>query len=527
MTGTTISTTITKGITLSSASQNPVTITSGGYIKAFKSNSSDGIYGVALNKPWSIHNDGKIGALGLGIQLLGSGDVVNGSANDHNATIFGNFGGIYANGIIDNFATITSQDGDGVNTIGTLVNGALKDTNAYIYGHITGVNVKGLVENFGTILGGEFGNGVYLDGTMSNGAAADTKALVTGSEAGILLTGTQGNITNFGTIEGFYGINIASSYSGLIINGTSLDTVAIVGGSNAGISALGSVNVENFATVIGGIDLGGGGTVFNLGLLEGNNGIYVGGGTGGNVAIVNAGTIIGTSGTAIYVSLTGAKDGTLIADPGAVFDGKVDFIHGTSGHTVLELGSAKGSGTIASLGSQFEGFSTITFDAGVQWVVSGNSIGLAKGETITGFTVGDKIVLDGFQEKHATYVAGVGLELFNGKHHETIGILGSFVTGNFAVSGHGGNSTISLKAGTAAVGQATATGRMAFLNPAVATVSGGHAALVPEPVGQMAAPAVGAGWVVSAGRIEGAGLSLLNETVAAGPAVWLGGHFWG
>ena len=79
----------------------------------------------------------------------------------------------------------------------------------------------------------------------------------------------------------------------------------------------------------------------------------------------------------------------LIADPGAVF---IDGVDGGGG--VLELASAASAGTLSGFGASFTNFSTLQFDAGAAWTVSGNAGLGALG--ISGFTDGDTIDLTGF-----------------------------------------------------------------------------------------------------------------------------------
>jgi hypothetical protein len=70
----------------------------------------------------------------------------------------------------------------------------------------------------------------------------------------------------------------------------------------------------------------------------------------------------------------------LIADPGAVFAGK---INGRGG--ALELASAASARTLSGFGPSITNFSTLPFDSGAAWTVSGNDAASGLGTVaITG-----------------------------------------------------------------------------------------------------------------------------------------------
>jgi hypothetical protein len=583
MSGTTISTVLGNGITLSLASENPVTITGSG---AILTNSYVGILGVSLATPWSIDNDGKISATGvgaphsttgIGIELEGSGQITNGSAG---------------------------------------------------------------------------GQQTYED------------ALISGERFGIFLAGAKDNVTNFGTIDAlghnnvnviYNGIYVGPSTSSSIVNASMIDTTALIEGANNGVydfdfgTALGNAYVENFGSIIASTKIGSNiygvalvtqATVVNHGLIEGYGGINISplfDGTASPVVIVNSGTISaeGPHALAIRVYLEGTQSGRLIVDPGAVFDGNIDFSHSESGSTALELASGNGVGTIDGIGSQFEYFTTIDFDAGAAWVVSGNSAGLAAGEVISGFAAGDSIILDGVDATRLdlsgsevelvagtlTYaldllgakkapllleasasastisealagisikagefevvakgaretgdtIAGGTLDLHSGaKVSGMIGfsgtggtlVIGGTVMPGHEITGFGAGEKIKLagvkyvagasvtvakdgvvtiedggkaynlniagvvtgetgfKFGPGAILTTTDAAKMGFLTPAaVGTVT--PAASVRGADFEVMPGSVASGWLGSAGRVEGAGRILLEATLAAGPAVWL------
>lgn len=115
-----------------------------------------------------------------------------------------------------------------------------------------------------------------------------------------------------------------------------------------------------------------------------------------------------------------------------------------SGSTIignmLVLGS--GDGSIDLSGS----VSTIAFEPGAAWVLTGAEAELADGQTITGFTLGDTIVLDSFSEIDVAFTAGIGLVMSgsNGPN-VTLDIAGNFGAGTGAVlheTASGGNTTL-------------------------------------------------------------------------------------
>jgi hypothetical protein len=414
MTGTIVSTYTSVALTLSSTSQNPVSITTNGTINAYSYSAA--IYGDKAES-WTIQNDGVLlSGLGYGISLGGAGVITNGSATDETALIQGYASGIYAGKVstIGNFATVS------------------------------GLNSTGIVLEKG--------------GVLTNGSATDTKALIYGGLYGAELYGNSDVVTNFGTIEGGTngtGIEISGS-SALFVNGSSADGTALVYGYKGGFYGTGGgVTVENFGSIIGstsynsnayGIDFVGG-TIINHGLIKGLGGIegFYASGTGAMV-IVNAGTIIGagTGADAVYMYL-GAKGGTLVVDPGAVFEGNVVVGSAAKVSAVLELGSGSSAGQLNGVGTGFENFTSIAFDAGGTWVVAGDAAGLAGGEVIGGFAHGDEIILDGFAGTLEAYSGATGLTLANGAATETIDIIGSLTAAKFTIVDSGGNTEIFLE----------------------------------------------------------------------------------
>jgi hypothetical protein len=94
------------------------------------------------------------------------------------------------------------------------------------------------------------------------------------------------------------------------------------------------------------------------------------------------------------------------------------------------------------MGGSFSGFSSINFGPAA-WTLSGTSSELADGQTITGFTLGDKIDLTDFAATSASYIAGTGLVLSNATASETLGFTGGPGVYGIGTDGAGGTDILS------------------------------------------------------------------------------------
>lgn len=489
----TLDTSITVGIVLTSSGSytSPFTITTAGTID------TAGTVGVFsnLSSP-SLLNEGLVTAGTYGVEFDGDGIVFNdGTA----AVISGADGGVLSEGAantIINDGTISGAGslGFGIDLIsaGYILNSG---TAAEIFDGDVGIRLlmDGTVVNSGIISGGEgiaasnAANTILNAGTISGTAGSGiqlvggyilnsgTAAVISGGGVGVSAAEHAATtIVNDGTISGgLIGVQFESTQGGTIIND---GTISGTGTSGIGIDFVesgGYILNSGTAAVIsgagendGGLNLGSpGGTVVNDGTIIGTgpgsltNGIRIEGGTIVNAlqsaeisgshfgifavgetaaTIVNAGTIDGGT---FAVDFYGAGNDLLIVDPGAVFIGAVES---TTATNVLELAAGDGAfGTLASIGSQFNGFSTVDFDSGANWRIEGNLAGLAGAETINGFGMGDTIILDGFAETSYAY-GSHGLVLQNNTGSATLDITGNFSTGSFDVQSDSGDTMIIL-----------------------------------------------------------------------------------
>ena len=302
-------------VSLTTTSQNPVTITSTGTVQS----SGDPIDGNSAFA-WTIINSGTIsGTSGpsIGVTLTGGGYVDNTSG----AHLSGGQGGITIDGAgatVVNDGRVSATDPVYLKTGGTVTNGSINNA-ASISGNTT------------------YGHGVIIEG----GAAA---------------------ITNYADITAYYGIDVAAGgsiantgtslqiigHTGIFIGGPDTTTVTNDGtisgllpgvGHAQGMLIQGAVDITNNATgtitgtVYGILDGGGNGTITNMGKIVGDTGIYTSAFANENVTVINSGTIASSNGGAAL--RFGAGINRLIVDPGAVFVGTVGDFIGESSDTKM------------------------------------------------------------------------------------------------------------------------------------------------------------------------------------------------
>jgi hypothetical protein len=212
----------------------------------------------------------------------------------------------------------------------------------------------------------------------------------TNQQAGDRSTGIYGDatqvwtLTNVGTITNKYNAGIQPAAVLFAAGGTVTNNGRISSGATGVQINGGPGRLVNTGVVYGyytGVTTSAGGTVTNSSagsiltdrnpLTTGYHAIVIQGAAG---AVTNAGTITGSSGTAVQFS---SGSDRLVLQSGASFTGLVD---GGSGNNTIEL--AAGTGSLAGLGTSFTNFGTVTLDSGGSWTLTGNST-VATGVTLT------------------------------------------------------------------------------------------------------------------------------------------------
>ncbi len=239
----------------------------------------------------------------------------------------------------------------------------------------------------GSITGGQFGVAISGAGTVTNttgGQIVDTGG-TSASNAAIYMY--SGQVYNAGSLTGRSGVNefLGGSVTN-VFGGT------IIGNARDGVDFAGPGTVINDGMISGssvGVFLEeGGGSVTNLasGTIAGDYGVINYGLKSNGGDVTNAGTIIGTTGFAVQFKTDGGSNYRLTVDPGAVFIGAID-----GGGGVVDLASGSSTGTLSGFGSTITNFSTLHFDPGARWEISGDTAGLGAIDAITGFAAGDEI----------------------------------------------------------------------------------------------------------------------------------------
>jgi fibronectin-binding autotransporter adhesin len=402
--------------------------------------------------------------------LLNSGSITGNKLSLNGGMLNNRTGGVltatYVYGVRAGAADMVVNQGIITDTIGSAIYLAASGsvTNAVggvIHGYGPAVKLSGTaaaVTNLGQIVGASASPsyGVYLrdGGLITNGqAGAGTSTASIRGYYGVTfksadVVNAYGTLINFGTVigSGTESSGVLLSNAGTVLNGQTDATTALIEGGRYGVSN-GQGAVVNDATIIAtgtasgsyGVGIQGVGRIDNLGtasLIEGHAGVLIG--TDGTVT--NAGTIasnLGSSGVA--VDFTGG-DARLIDDPGAVFVGSIDG--GSGGTAVLELASASSAGVISGLGGAVTNFTSLVFDAGAQWTVSGNDAASGLGTLgISGFVSGDTIDLTGFVAVSRSFASDTLVLTDNVNAHETLHIQGGFATNNFHIASDGTGGT--------------------------------------------------------------------------------------
>ena len=358
-----------------------------------------------------------------GIRLLAGGSVTNATSG----TIIGTgyapttqvYAAVYAT--VLNSGTILTAPGNAAIRLpggGLIHNGSASATTAVI-GDVEVQN--GTITNDGTIGRVTLSNGIIVNGASNQAAIADTVRIRSGQVMNYgTITATDGSLygnytyglsaaypflsslVNAGVIAGTIGANadavrfgpefITNLAPGLIVGnryglftddatisnaGTILGLGAFSAGLRIGSSATsntiintGTISGESTGILIAGISYSkySGAVITNYGVISGATGIA---GYDAQTTLINAGTVIGTSGTAAVVQV-------LHTLPGSVFIGHV---HG-HGAAAMQLATGPGTGTITGMGAAYAGFHHIDIAPGADWVMTG--INDVSATTITG-----------------------------------------------------------------------------------------------------------------------------------------------
>jgi hypothetical protein len=433
--------TITSTVTLGNGLfLSPLTITSTGLVDP-SSTSAIGIYlmtgraGISTlvndgrvfsgNGAYSQYNGG-FGGDGVGalssINLVNAGTISGGYGGSSGGEVAGYHGGQggFAVVLYNSLASgpASSIFNTGLMIGGTGGSGALNSEGGDGGGGVFLEHCSVAVSNAGVIRGGAGGAGYFYQG----GRGGSGVEMFSGSMF------NSGSIT--GGAGGFsYGANAGTGGSGaFVLADAVLTNTGIITGGVGGNS-----NNENGGQGGYGVGLEAGGTLINAGTI--------GGGAGGYAYYYHSRAAAGVA-VAIY-----ANGGTVVAEDGAVFNGAVVALD-TMSNNVLEVAGTSGA-VLSGIGTQFTNFNDIAFAQGATRGIEGNSAALANGQTITGFTAGDTIILDGYEISTAL-AETTGLVLvshLSAPLGETLALGGS-LTGDFIGHIGNGNSTITTSANT-------------------------------------------------------------------------------
>jgi len=321
-----------------------------------------------------------------------------------------------------NFGALTSSPGYGIDLSGTLTNygsigvpvgmGGTLD-NAGVISASANVGIFGTLINSGTVTGAVYGVFVENSGLLSGGlrfafgfsatpSIFSSSSVILGAVDGVYFQKVYGpdGVTNFGHISGgIAGFYLSNHY---------------FRAGGAGLVNYGSIGGQTY-----GVMLGSGGSITNAGTIS-----------GGKYAIEASNREYFEEDFPLY----------LTADPGAVFNGAVQDV--TNRGQLSLAGSTAGA---LDMGTSFSGFSGIDFAQGATWALEGAKSGLAAGQTINGFSLGDTIILDNFVANalDTNYVTGNGLHLTDTSGNQiTLDITGNFSTGDFIVTDPSENTMI-------------------------------------------------------------------------------------
>jgi len=367
---------------------------------------SGGTYGVISDHELTVENAGTITGNGTGIYTGDGGTVTNSGTITSNGTGIDTRG----SGTVTNSGTIAGNGSHGIAAWGetnTIMN------TGTISGYVNGIISGGYatVDNYGSITG-DTTSGVYLTkGKVTNHTGSRIYLTDPGADSSAILFAGYGEVENSGEITGTGGIHFG--VDGKVTNNAG-GTITGTGGR--------------------GIIFGNSGTLVNHGAIEGVTGVTFnmhnsGGSESINDTLTNSGTIIGTGGTAVDMSV---GDDTANLLSGSSITGNVD---GGAGTDTVNLA---GSGTITN--GTLLNFETIEKSGTGTFTLGG---GLSSGNHIS--VLGGAIRANGAftHEAGAAYTVGAGADGNLGRiSAETATIKGGTVALDTVIGARGGTHSI-------------------------------------------------------------------------------------
>lgn len=288
---------------------------------------------------------------------------------------------------------------------------------------ITDMLLGSTIGNDGIIVGGNSAIFSSVGVDIYNGRNGSITSFISGIYAAASVT-NSGFIYGHGNALRLHPGSFSNLSTGTIASAfTAIELLQPTSSENAGL-----IEAETGQGV--GINLYSGGTILNTGSVQAATALILHGGTLFNDGLIQGEAVSGTSG-----KMVASANGTAIdfTEPGL-------FVEESEG---IVLGRIVGDGGTLQLDggslSQISGFSSDVFEPNERATLAASISGLG---TISGFSLGDTIDLDGFDASSETYVTGVGLILSNSSTFETLDVVGDFSTSNFAISGDGGTGTI-------------------------------------------------------------------------------------
>jgi hypothetical protein len=285
--------------------------------------------------------------------------------------------------------------------------------------------------------------------------------------------GAAGVTLNGGTVANHKGASITGGASGgcLSANGA-------VGGAGVVMS---SGTLTNAGTITGGAGGDGHAFIGSAAGGAGGAGVSLNGGK-----LITSGTISGgaggtgtTGGAAGDAVKFGTAASTLVVDPGAVFNGQV--VANASVNDVLELSGTQSGGTAITLGTQFTGFSALSFASAAAGTVDATKADLtAHTLSIHGFGLSDTLDITNLAENGTTQSFNSTSDVLTLTHGTSVITLdfNSSVSGDhFVLTANGKGTDVTLASGPGATLAAAGHDLMHFVGDEHRAVMGGQSTL--------------------------------------------------